>query len=283
MNCKFFILPLLVLHISLVFGQNVEVPRSSPKAEVIQFIGVNRIAIDYSRPSVRGREVFGALVPYGKVWRAGANEATTIALQYDAKIGGFPVPAGKYSIFLVPKKEDWELIINKEWNQWGAYNYSSEKDLFRVEVPVSTVPHQEQLVFDFVAVKRASGWLKLRWATSQVEVLIETNTEQDAKTSIEDATEKVDGYWFTYSASAQYYFYDLKDSKKALFYINKAIGMDPPNPAPWMLKSQILATMKQFKEAVEQAELAIEVCKRTQHEFEIEENLENIKKWSGHK
>ena len=109
-------------------AQNLQIPRPSPQATVIQKIGVASIQIDYSRPAARGRTIFGGLVPYDKVWRAGANEATVLTLSHETTIGEKSLKPGKYALFAIPRKEkDWTIIINSEWNQWGAYNHNPEK------------------------------------------------------------------------------------------------------------------------------------------------------------
>jgi len=108
------------------------VPRVSPNALVGQTIGVTEVRIAYGRPSVRGRKIFGGLVPFDEVWRTGANEATTISFSTPVRIEGTSLDAGTYSLFTIPGPETWTLIFNSEPEQWGAYNYDSSKDILRV-------------------------------------------------------------------------------------------------------------------------------------------------------
>jgi hypothetical protein len=108
--------------------------RPSPPATVTATIGSANIEIEYSRPSAKGRIIWGDVVPYGQVWRTGANEATTIELSTDVKIEGQAVAAGKYALFTIPGESEWVIILNKDYEQWGAYNYAPEKDVLRVNV-----------------------------------------------------------------------------------------------------------------------------------------------------
>ncbi|HEY9006742.1 DUF2911 domain-containing protein [Ohtaekwangia sp.] len=117
--------------ITAVFAQE---KQASPKAEATGKIGAANVKIVYCQPSARGRKIMGGLVPYGEVWRTGANEATTIEIDKPVKIEGKDLPAGKYSLFTIPGENEWTIIINKEAKQWGAYNYKSSEDVFRVNV-----------------------------------------------------------------------------------------------------------------------------------------------------
>lgn len=106
--------------------------RPSPPAQAVQTIGDLTITIDYSQPSVKGRKIWEGLVPYGKVWRTGANEATWIEVSRDVTIAGKTLPKGKYGLFSIPGSDEWTIIFNKTWDQWGAYNYEADKDVLRV-------------------------------------------------------------------------------------------------------------------------------------------------------
>jgi len=113
--------------------------RPSPPAKVEQKVGSAQITIEYSRPSVKGREVFGGIVPYGKVWRTGANEATTFTTDKDITINGKKLPAGTYGLFTIPGEKEWTIIFNKNAKQWGSGNYKEEEDQLRVTAkPQST-------------------------------------------------------------------------------------------------------------------------------------------------
>lgn len=150
--------------------------RSSPKASVMQRIGVNTdITIDFSRPGVKGREIWGKLVPYGMApgnkysknkpfpWRAGANENTTIEFNNDLLIGGQKLAAGKYSIHMIPSKDDWTVIFNKKSDGWGSFAYDQELDALRITVTPIKAPHKEWLMYGFTDLAGKSATAYLHW------------------------------------------------------------------------------------------------------------------------
>src|SRR5437899_746922 len=122
---------LLLLLSSLPLAAQLRTPRPSPKASVMQTVGLTDVTIVYSRPGVKGREIWGALVPYDKVWRTGANEATTFAVSDDVMINGQPLPKGTYSLHTIPGKDEWTIIFNKDAGQWGSFSYDEAKDALR--------------------------------------------------------------------------------------------------------------------------------------------------------
>lgn len=147
-----------------VFAQQVQLPQASPRAEVAQVIGDTRAAIVYYRPSVKGREIFGKLEPYGKVWRTGANNATTFEISENVKINGQDLPAGKYSLHTIPDPNEWTVIFNKTADQWGSFNYKQADDALRVRVKPQTLnPIQETLLFDFETVEPKTATVVLAW------------------------------------------------------------------------------------------------------------------------
>lgn len=137
-------------------------PFPSPAASVSQEIGTSRVTVEYHRPAVRGRAVWGALVPYGETWRLGANEATTISLTHAAKVAGKDVPAGTYALFAVPGKERWTLVLNRKAQQWGSYFHDPKEDLLRFEVAPAAAPHAEWMTFAMEPVE--PGTVRVSWA-----------------------------------------------------------------------------------------------------------------------
>ncbi|MGB3851449.1 MAG: DUF2911 domain-containing protein [Tunicatimonas sp.] len=139
--------------------------RASPPAEVSGTVEGTDITINYSRPSVKGRTIFGELEPYGEVWRTGANEATTIEVSTDVEVEGQPLPAGKYALFTIPAEDDWTVVFNKVTDQWGAYDYDEAEDALRVEVtPEETEETTEQLTFEI----GDDGEVTMMWANTAV-------------------------------------------------------------------------------------------------------------------
>ncbi len=137
-------------------------PFPSPASTVSQEIGTSLVTIEYHRPAVRGREIWGALVPYGETWRLGANEATTLTLSHDAKVAGHDVPAGAYALFAVPGKERWTLVLNRKAKQWGSYFTDPKDDLLRFEVAPAAGPPVERMTFALEPVE--PGTVRVSWA-----------------------------------------------------------------------------------------------------------------------
>ena len=149
-----------------------DLPRPSQHAEVVQRIGVTDITINYSRPLVNGRKVFGGLEAYGKVWRAGANEATTFVTTGDTSVGGTTVPAGSYTIFVIPNADKWTLVISKKTGEWGTAYPGESNDLARVDMAVSkTSAPVENFTIDF---DQAGGGctLQMKWENTQASVKV---------------------------------------------------------------------------------------------------------------
>lgn len=143
-------------------------PRVSPSATVTQTVGVADVTIAYSRPAVRERTVFGELVPFGELWRTGANEATTFRISHDASIGGKALPAGTYALFTIPGETEWTVLWNSEAEQWGGFNRDADKDVLSISVPVTKASHQENFEIAFAAVSAAQTTVTLRWAETSV-------------------------------------------------------------------------------------------------------------------
>ncbi len=146
-------------------AQDDKASRPSPPAEATGTVDGTDITINYSQPSVKGREIFGGLAPYDKVWRTGANEATTIEVSSDVEIEGETLPAGKYALFTIPSEGDWTVIFNKTAEQWGAFDYDESQDALRVEVtPEETEEMTEKLTFEIAE----EGEVTMMWANTAV-------------------------------------------------------------------------------------------------------------------
>lgn len=150
-------------------------PRLSPKASVSQVIGYTEVSIIYSRPGVKDRDIWGGLVPYDQVWRTGANEATTIEFNNDVVVNGNEVPKGKYGLFTIPGKTEWTIILNKVWDQWGAFNYNEDEDLLRFKAKPEESDFTPRLLFTFEYVSPYSANVVLEWNQIKVPFLIVTN------------------------------------------------------------------------------------------------------------
>jgi hypothetical protein len=158
-------------------AQRLTVPEASPRATVVQIVGLTEIAVTYNRPAVAGRPIWGQLVPYGEVWRTGANENTTISFSTDVKIGGRPLRAGKYGLHTIPTAKDWTIIFSTVSNAWGSYTYDQKEDALRVIVTPRPLPAlEERLAFRFDEPTLTKATLILAWERLAVPIAIEVDT-----------------------------------------------------------------------------------------------------------
>ncbi|WP_337864612.1 DUF2911 domain-containing protein [Ignavibacterium sp.] len=172
---KFFIFFFFVSLSFYTSAQNKEEKvRVSPKAEFMQVVGFTEVRIIYSRPGVKGREIWGGLVPYNQVWRAGANEATKFIFSSDVYIEGKLLKAGAYSFFAISGKNEWTLIFNKIADQWGAFEYNEAQDAVRIKVkPEKSIIHQEWLEYTITKTSDYSAVVRLEWEKLKVPFKIE--------------------------------------------------------------------------------------------------------------
>jgi hypothetical protein len=176
------------------WAQLVDLPRESQRQEVIQTVGLSTIRIVYHRPNVKGRRIWGELVPYGKVWRAGANEATLFEFTTDVTISGQALPAGKYSFHVIPNPRVWTLIFNKDHEQWGSFLYDPAKDALRVEASVAKGPFRESLSYCFEGHSANAVDLLVGWENSQVTFKIGVgDVHARVLTKIREAISTVEG------------------------------------------------------------------------------------------
>ena len=237
-------------------------PRTpSPAATVTQTVGISTITINYSRPSVKGREVWGALVPYGwnkqnfgagneAPWRAGANENTTIKLSHDAKIEGHPVPAGTYGLFFVINKDNTgEVILSKDSKAWGSFWYNPARDEFREKISLKEIPQTEMLTYDFVNLTKNTADLVLNWEKKQFPVKIEFAVDDIVMANAtQELTNTVGFGWQGYASAANYALQNQINYDQALKWIDVAIAQNN-NFATMTTKAGILKAMGKMADA----------------------------------
>lgn len=174
-----------------------KLPAVSQHAVVTQTVGLTDITITYSRPGVKGRQIFGGLVPYGQVWRTGANSATQFAVTTDVSIEGQKLPAGTYSLHTIPGPDQWTVIFNKDAGQWGSFHYDQAKDALRVTIKPEKAAHSaEWLEFHFPKISTDAATLMLRWADVAIPIHIDANTTANVMASAKAAVAaaKADDY-----------------------------------------------------------------------------------------
>ena len=219
-------------------------PAASPACTLKQRVGLTDIEIVYSRPGVKNRTIYGGIVPYGQVWRTGANQATKVTFSTPVKLEGTDIPAGTYALFTIPGEKDWTIIINKNTAQWGAFQYNEKDDVARFKVtPVTLAETVETFTIEFNHIRDESAVLNLVWEKTVVPIHLAVDVTSKLVPQIEAAMASPDkkqaGLFF--QAATFYYNHDL-DLKKALDWVNAGLA-DNPRIAYEMLhlKAQILA------------------------------------------
>jgi Protein of unknown function (DUF2911) len=230
-------------------------PQPSPAASVSQTVGTTDIAVKYSRPSVKGREIFGKLLPFDKIWRTGANSATQITTSSDIMVAGQKLMAGTYSIFSIPTAGDWTLIFNKDVNA-SEQNYAQEKDALRVTVKPSSVAKVESFTIDFSDITDSTASMNISWADKKIAAPLAVETSKMVEASVAKMT--TDNA--TTMRNAADYMQGKGKLDQALKLVNTSIAGAETFRNVWV-KAQILSKLGNFAEAVPLAQKAMELGK----------------------
>jgi hypothetical protein len=258
----------------------IKTPALSPGAKIQQKIGLVDVTLEYSRPSVKGREIFGDLVPYDKIWRTGANDATKITFSDDVKFGGADVKKGEYALLTKPGKQTWTLLLypytSTNWTSYG------ESDVTPVSVTadVKTMPkgyRTESLLLSFDGLTNSGANFNIAWDDVQVSVPVVMNTDATVEASIASVMAGPSAY--DYFAAAQYYYNEKKDMKQALEWVNKSIEMG--NEKYWVLrvKSLIQHELGDNSGAMDSALKSMELAKKAGSDEYIRLNEESLSQW----
>ena len=253
-------------------------PRASPRQVLMQTVGLTDVTLTYSRPGVKNRAVWGGLVPWDKVWRTGANEATTIAVTDDVMINGNALPKGTYSLHTIPGKDEWTLIFNKTADQWGSYSYDATKDALRVKVKPQAVSMTEWMMFEVPDVSADKATFQLRWEKVAVPFTVSVNTTEkvlaDARAAV--ASAKADD-WRTPMRAAQFADEAGVAREDAAKWLDASIKTNE-NISNLYLKARMQAKAGDRAGAIKTAEMAI--AKGTDKDKElIEEIRKSIAGW----
>lgn len=253
------VIGILALGVSFLAAQAppVKLMRLSQYATVSQTVGVTDMTITYHRPGVKGRVIFGGLEQFGKVWRAGANNATSFEFSQDVTIAGTTLKAGRYEFFLIPTENEWTVIFNSAKDQWGAYSYDSTLNVVTFQVKPETIPHEEWLSYSFSDLTISSAKVSMKWGTTAVSFVISTNTEENVK--------KLEAQYSSLAAqqAATFARYSL-DSKsnvdQGIEAADRAIAI-APNFSNLSLKANLLAQKESWADAVKTGEEAMKAGK----------------------
>lgn len=239
-------------------------PRISQHGEASQTIGLSTVTINYSRPLANGREVWGKIVPYGKVWRAGANENTTITFSDDATVEGKPLPAGTYGLHVIPDKDQWTIIFSKNSTSWGSFSYDQKEDALRVTVKPAAGESFDTLTYTFDDVKPDSALATLRWEKLAVPFRVSFDVKEVTLKSIRNQLRNTGGFtWAGYNEAANWCLDGTYNLEEALQWEDTSI-QNEDRFENWETKSRILDAMGKKDEAAKTLSAAFAKANATQ-------------------
>lgn len=279
---KKILLSLILVGAVTLGNAQVKAPQPSPSATVKQTIGLSEVTVEYSRPSAKERKVFGNLVPMDQLWRTGANGSTDITFGADAVFGGVKVPAGKYALYSIPGKNDWQVILYKDTEQWGAPKMLKE-DMIMAKVKVkseNSATFAESFQIGFQDLKGDQGNLTLNWENTLVKVPIMIDSKMQVLESIKNTLSSKEAKGSDYNQAASYYFDTKMDLKKALEYSKMANKLQPDVFYMLKLQAEIEAANGMKKEAISTAKKSLELSKKANNDDYVKINNDNIAKWS---
>ncbi len=237
-----------------------DLPLPSQKAEVSQRIGITDITISYHRPEVNSRKIWDGLVPYGKVWRAGANENTTITFSDPVMIEGKPLDKGTYGLHMIPTADEWTIIFSKNYTSWGSFTYDQSEDALRVTVKPMAGDMHNALTYDFDQLKPDSAVVELEWEKLAVPFKVSVNVHDVVEASVKKQLRNLSQYtWMSWDDAADYLLAEKIGLDDALTYANKSIENEDRYENE-MSKSKILAALNRKDEAATAQKKALELA-----------------------
>ncbi|MEL6986702.1 MAG: DUF2911 domain-containing protein, partial [Bacteroidota bacterium] len=248
-----YYLSLIFTFFAIQSNAQLELPKASPKASVSYTIGYTTVKIDYHSPAVQDRGLWGELVPYDKIWRAGANNATTIEFDTDVKIEGKDLKEGKYAFFIIPKEGDesmWTAIFNTDTDQWGAFDYDASKDALRVDFkPKDSGVNTERLTYSIHDQGQDRGYIKLAWGKKRIYLRFNMDLMEQAMANINSAIEKADDSkkWMILTQSAQFLLEQEKNLDLALEWTRQSTALKD-HSWNWYVRGQLFAAKGKYQD-----------------------------------
>ncbi|MDB5251106.1 MAG: hypothetical protein JWP27_275 [Flaviaesturariibacter sp.] len=274
---KLFFSAACVLALQATHAQAIKTPAPSPTQSIRQDVGISSVELVYSRPAIRGRKVFGDLVPFGKVWRTGANSATRLKFVDDVTIGGKPLKAGEYALYTIPGADQWEIIINKGSANWGT-EYKEADDVLRFTVkPTKLESTVESFTMQFANLKSTGTDLQIMWDKTAVAIPISFDVDGKVMAQINNVMNKDNHPYFQ---AAMYYLENGKDLNQALAWFDKAVDQNPT--AYWIhhQRANTLAKLGKKTEAVAAAQKSMTLAREQNNDDYVRLNeklLANLK------
>jgi len=272
----------LVLFLSsTLISAQIQTPQPSPSSEIHQTVGLTEVKVAYSRPALRGRVIFGDLVPYGKLWRAGANKNTTLMFSDPVKIGGQPLEAGTYALYIRPGIKMWEVFFYTETENWGLpQKWDPNLIAAVVEQPTEQLQNTvESYTINIDDLSNNGANINIRWEQTQVNLVLEVPTDSKTMAYIEKTMNASPKAGDMYQA-AVYYRESGRDLQKAKVWISKAIELDPDKY--WMYRQQalILGELNEKAAAISAAKTSLELAKKAGNQDYVRLNEKSITEWS---
>jgi hypothetical protein len=272
------ILALVTLSAGATLAQattKLDLPRPSPKGSVTQTVGLTDITVAFSSPGVKGRKIWGEVVPFDKVWRAGANECTKLMVSTPISIEGKPVPAGSYCVFLLPQRSGWTFILSKNLEQAGSDEYKQSEDALRVPATATTIPLRERLAFTVIDFDEEKGTLAMEWETQRVGVKFTTGTHEKVMAQIRSF--KSDD-WGQYNAAARYLLGSGTEPALAMQLVDHSIKLKETWNNVWT-KAQLLHAAGKDSDALALAQKAQTMGKASKNFFAADDVAKALVSW----
>jgi hypothetical protein len=255
---------------------DLDLPLPSPHAKVWQVVGLTEITVEYSSPGVKGRKIWGELVPYDKMWRAGANQATKVIFSRNVTFAGKPVPAGSYAFFVIPGKDAWTVVLSKKADQGGVgRDYKAEDDLLRVSVKPRPAPFRERLAYLVTDFTDDKATLDLEWEKLRLSIPIVVDTGAQSVANINAA---IDNGWRMYANAARYMLENKKDYDTGMKYVDQSLALKEDWFNVW-IKAQLQAAKGSYKDARATGDKAYELGRKSDNFFLEAEIKKTLAEW----
>lgn len=280
---KKLLLIALVFTVSFSVNAQVETPQPSPFSKMEQKVGLTDVTLEYSRPNMRGRAIFGDLVPYGKLWRLGANANTKISFSSDVTVGGKTLKAGDYAVYATPNAKSWDVIFYADATNWGTpQKWDESKVAAKVTADVIKLPMKiETFTISFDDLESGAANLGMMWEDVYVAVKFEVPTDSAVTASIEKTMAGPSAG--DYFSSARYFLAEGKDINKAVMWIDKAVELTKDQPRFWYLRQQSLIHAKagKKKSAIAAAKASLAGAEAAGNADYVKMNKESLKEWGA--
>lgn len=280
MKKLFYLTALLLLVAYAPALAQIKTPAPSPVCKVNQEVGLIKVDLEYSRPSAKGRKIFGELVPFGEMWRTGANAATKVTFSDDASVGGGKLPKGTYALYTIPGEKEWSVIFYKNTNFWGipGKDYKEEDVAARVTVPAQSLRDAvETLTMNFNNLRNNGADLEISWEYTKVVVPITVDTDSKVMADIKATLDGPSAG--AYYAAARYYYEEKKDMAQALAWVDKSL--EKGGEKFWIVRQKALiqAELGRYKDAIATAEKSTELAKADGNSDYPRMNDKSIAEW----